>query len=157
MFDCLLPCIPRRHYQALGAAGQAAPEELWAAERTRDAISFLEAAEVTSAEASRLLAARRLLVVPSCKSAACALIAIGGVAKSCDRAAKGAVKAAERAARDVAVLRCLSQVEPGDRRAFIAAAERAFGRPLTRESVDLCDEDRELKALLTLTYHKLRR
>ena len=75
---------------------------------------------------------------------------IGCVADSCDKEAEGAVKAAQRAVRDVIVLRCRSVSEPRDRDAFILAAEEAFGRggePL----------DRELKAVLLLAYHKLHR
>ena len=149
MFDCLLPCLPQRRHQTL--------EEQWASERTRDAIRSLEAAKVTWEEVCRLRAARLALVVPSAKSAARALIAIGVVAKSCDKAAVGDVKAAERTVRDVVVLRCLSQAEPWDRPAFIANAAEAFGRPFRNPSVDLCAEDRELRALLTLAFLKLRR
>ena len=58
----------------------------------------------------------------------------------------GLLKAAERAVRDVVVLRCRSVSEPRDREAFILAAEEAFGRrgePL----------DDELQALLLLAYY----
>ena len=95
------------------------------------------------------------LRAPCAKSAASALIAIGDVAQRCDRAAFGAVKAAERAVRDVVVLRCLPQVEPWDRLPFIANAAQAFCKPLHLESTELCSEDRELKALLQLAYHTL--
>ena len=71
-------------------------------------------------------------------------MAIADAAKSCDKEALGAVKAAERAVRDVVVVRCRSRAEPGDRGAFLEAAEEAFGRPL----------DRELRAVLLLAYHK---
>ena len=87
---------------------------------------------------------------PSAKNAARAHIMIGCVADSCDEEAKGAVKAAQRAVRDVIVLRCRSVSEPRDRDAFILAAEEAFGRrgePL----------DDELQALLLLAYYKLHR
>ena len=82
---------------------------------------------------------------PSPKNAANALIMIGYVADSCDEEAAGAVKAAERAVRDVVVLRCRSQADPGDRGAFLNAAVEAFGRPL----------ERELEACLILAFHKL--
>ena len=147
MFDCLLPCLPKRGHQTR--------EEQWAAERTRDAIRSLAAAKVTWKEDCRLRAARLALVVPSARSAARALIAIGIVAKSCDKAAENNVKAAERAVRDVVVLRCLPQVEPWDRLPFIANAAQAFCKPLHLESTELCSEDRELKALLQLAYHTL--
>ena len=57
---------------------------------------------------------------------ASALIAIGDVAQRCDRAALGAVKAAERAVRDVVVLRCRSRAGPWDQSAFIANAAEAY-------------------------------
>ena len=87
---------------------------------------------------------------PNAKNAASALTMIGYVAESCDEEAEGAVKAAQRAVRDVVVLRCRSVSEPRDREAFILAAEEAFGRrgePL----------DDELQALLLLAYYKLLR
>ena len=131
MFACLLPCVPR-----------AAPEEPWAAEKrrqaTRDGIRYLEVAGVTVGEV-------RLWGAPCAKSGASALIAIGDVAQRCDKAALGAVKAAERAVRDVVVLRCQSQDNPGDRFAFILNAEEAFGQPLGRE----------LRAVLSIAFHKL--
>ena len=87
---------------------------------------------------------------PSAKNAASALIMIGYVADSCDEEAEGAVKAAQRAVRDVVVLRCCSVSEARNRETFILAAEEAFGRrgePL----------DGELQAFLLLAYHKLHR
>ena len=87
---------------------------------------------------------------PSPKNAANALIMIGYVADSCDEEAASAVKAAERAVRDVVVLRCCSVSEARNPETFIVAAEEAFGRggePLGRE----------LKAVLLLAYHKLHR
>ena len=85
---------------------------------------------------------------PSAKNAASALIMIGYVADSCDEEAEGAVKAAQRAVRDVVVLRCCSVSEARNRETFILAAEEAFGR--RREPLD-----RELQALLLLAYDKL--
>jgi len=93
--------------------------------------------------------ALRLLEAPSAKSAARALILIGDVSQSCDQDALGAVKAAERAARDVVVLRCRSQADPGNREHFLLAAEEAFGRRVW-------GFDQELQACLKLAYHKLR-
>ena len=93
--------------------------------------------------------ALRLLEAPSAKSAASALIMIGDVSRSCDQDALGAVKAAERAARDVVVLRCRSQADPGNREEFLLAAEEAFGRRVW-------GLDQELQARLKLAYHKLR-
>ena len=97
----------------------------------------------------RLREALRLLEAPSAKSAASALILIGDVSRSCDQDALGAVKAAERAARDVVVLRCRSQADPGNREEFLLAAEEAFGRRVW-------GRDTERQACLKLAYHKLR-
>ena len=69
----------------------------------------------------------------SAKSAASALMDLESLAKSCDKGALAAIKAAERAVRDVVVLRCCSQGEEKDRGAFLEAAKEAFGRPLGRE------------------------
>ena len=63
----------------------------------------------------------------SAKSAMAALIKIGEVARSCDREAACAVKAAERAVRDVVVVRCQSQDNLEDRFVFLLNAEDAFG------------------------------
>ena len=114
-----------------------------AAQKTQNAVRSLEAAEVAGG-GEALGEARQLLEDPCAKSAASALMAIADVAKGCDKEALGAVKAAERAVRDVVVVRCRSRAEPGDRGAFLEAAEEAFGRPL----------DRELRAVLLLAYHK---
>ena len=71
----------------------------------------------------------------SAKNAASALIKIGDVAQTCD------------AVRDVVVLRCQPQDNPGDRSAFLLNVEEAFGQPLGRE----------LKALLSIAFHKIAR
>ena len=87
---------------------------------------------------------------PSAKNAANAHMMIGYVADSCDEEAEGAVKAAQRAVRDVVVLRCCSVSEARNRGTFILAAEEAFGRrgePL----------DDELQAHLLQAYYKLHR
>ena len=133
------------------AAGEAAPEDPPLAEKTRGAMRSLEACEVSWGEARRHLEARRLGVAPCAKSAASALIMIGDVSRSCDGDATGAAKAAERAVRDVVVLRCrLFMADPGNREDFLLAAEEAFGR----RGRGL---EREVQACLLLAYHKLRR
>ena len=90
--------------------------------------------------------ARRLLEALCAKSAASALIVIGEVAQSCDEEAESAVMAAERAMRDVVVLRCQSHDNPWGRSAFFLNAEQAFGQPLGRE----------LQALLLIAFHKIK-
>ena len=143
-------------------AGQAAaPQDLLAAAKMRDALKSLEAAlgEWGAREGrgareewggDALMEARRLLEAPCAKSAASALIMIGGVAQSCDEEAECAIKAAERAVRDVVVLRLRSRADPADRKAFLKAAEEVFGRPGQRL-------DQEFQACLLLAFHKLRR
>ena len=54
--------------------------------------------------------------------------------------------AAERAMRDVVVLRCQSQDRPGDRTLFLDAAEEAFDKRLGKE----------LEMLLLLAFHKIK-
>ena len=121
---------------ALGALGgrvsQGGFRDKWGGDILREALYLLE------------------LDWPSAKNAANAHIMIGYVADSCDEEAEGAVKAAQRAVRDVVVLRCCSVSEARNRETFILAAEEAFGRrgePL----------DHELRAVLLLAYHKLHR
>ena len=115
-----------------GRLGQGGFRDKWGGDILREALYLLE------------------LDWPSAKNAANAHIMIGYVADSCDEEAEGAVKAAQRAVRDVVVLRCCSVSEAWNRETFILAAEEAFGRrgePLGRE----------LKALLLVAYHKLHR
>ena len=104
----------------------------------RDAIRALDEAERAAGGGEALGEARRFLEEgePCAKRAAKALMAIAGLAN---------IKAAERALRDVVVLRCSSQAAPGDRNAFLEAAAEAFGRTL----------DREVRAVLLLSYHKV--
>ena len=129
------------------AARRAAPEVSWAhkeaVEKKWDAMRSMKAVEEACGHA--LENARRLLEGPCAKSAASALMDLAQVAKSCDEGALAAVKAAERAVRDVVVLRCCSQGEEKDRSAFLEAAEEAFGRLL----------DRELRAKLLLAVSKI--
>ena len=80
-------------------------------------------------------------------SAFSALIKIGDVAQTCDEEAEGAVRAAERAVRDVVVVRCQSQDNPEDRFAFLLNAEEAFGQPPSRD----------LKANLFIAFYKIAR
>ena len=91
--------------------------------------------------------ARRLLEqCPwAAKSAFSALIKIGDLAETCDTEAEDAIRVAERAVRDVVVMRCQPQDKPADRSAFLLNAEEACGQPLSRELV----------ATLLLAYQKI--
>ena len=111
------------------------PPKVWvaeAAEKVWVAGRFLEAAEAASGDAV-LGEARQLLEAPGAKNAAVALMTVSAAARSCEREALGAIEAAERAVRDVVVLRCRSRAQTGDRSAFLEATEEAFGRPLDCE------------------------
>ena len=124
---------------------------------TQWAITLLETAQ-RAGGGDALADAHLSLLSGDARSAADALIIIGNVAKNCDKEVLAAVKAAERAARDVVVLRCCA---PGggvfyvDTKAFLEAVEIAFAEhfPGTR----LADANRELRAVLLLAYHKLRK
>ena len=128
------------------------------ADKTEDAIRLLVAAEGAGG-GDELGEARGLLQTPCAQSAANALIAIGHVATNCDAETLGAVKAAERAVRDVVVLRCCA---PGggvldvDEGAFLEAAEVAFNKPL-RGGFMMGKEDQDLRSVLLMAYYKLRR
>ena len=119
------------------------------ADLTEYAIRLVTAAE-TAGGGDALGDARDCLRTGDARSAADALIIIGNVAKNCDKEVLAAVKAAERAARDVVVLRCCA---PGggvlhvDQKAFLEAVRVALER----------EPNRELRAMLLLAYHKLRR
>ena len=98
-------------------------------------------------------------MTPCARRAANALIAIGHVATTCGDEALGAVKASERAVRDVGVLRCCALgggVLDVDQDAFLGAAGVAFNKPL-RGDFMMGKEDRDLRAVLLLAYRKLRR
>ena len=122
-------------------AGETPPGEAEALDASR----ALEVAEAANGDA-RLGEARRLLDSPGAQSAAVALTTVTAAAADCAPEAIGAIKAAERAVRDVVVLR-LARAQPGDRGAFLETAEEAFGGPL----------DEERKAVLLLAYHKMAR
>ena len=136
----------------------AVPEIPREADKTEDAIRLLVAAQGAGG-GDELGEARGLLLTPCAQSAANALIAIGHVATNCDGAALGAVKASERAVRDVVVLRCCALgggVLDVDQGAFLEAAEVAFNKPL-RVDVMMGKEDKDLRSVLLLAYSKLRR
>ena len=93
---------------------------------------------------------------PLRQCAARALLKIGDVRRTCDGDAEGALEAAERAVRDLVVTRCGGGPYRQDREAFYVALEKAFGIPFRLKPAELSVEARELKALLSLAYHKLR-
>ena len=87
---------------------------------------------------------------PCAKRAAKALMAIAGLAN---------IKAAERALRDVVVLRCCALgggVLDVDQDVFLGAAGVAFNKPL-RGDFMMGKEDQDLRSVLLMAYWKLRR
>ena len=112
-----------------------------------DATRSLEAAEAASGDAL-LTEARRLLDTTGATAAASALLMTMTAAKRCDGRARDALKSAERAVRDVVVVRCCADrflwPQLRGRASFLAAAEQAFGGPL----------DRDIRAVLLLAYHR---
>ena len=115
------------------------PEIPREADITRDAIRLMVAAEEAGG-GDALEEARGLLQTPCSQSAANALIAIGHVATNCDDEALGAVKASERAVRDVVDLRCCALgggVLDVDQGAFLEAAEVAFDMPCQNSLIPL--------------------
>ena len=149
--------LGRYHGPNMARLRHAAPEIPREADKARGAIRPLVAA-AEGGGGDALGEARGLLQTPCAQSAANALIAIGNAATNCDDEALGAAKAAERAVRDVVVLRCCA---PGggvldvDQDAFLEAVEVAFAKPLRGDF--LGDADRELRGVLFLAYRKLRR
>ena len=124
------------------------------ADATQDAIRLLLAAQEAGG-GDALGEARGLLQTPCAQSAAIALLAIGHAATICGDEARAPLLEAERAVRDVVVLRCCAGRRPRDvdHGAFLEAAEAAFERPLHGA---LGDADRLLRATLLLAHHKLR-
>ena len=116
-----------------------------AAEKLRDAIHALDTAEAAIGNATIGEVRELLYAAPEKETAVAALTKIEAVARYCDLEAYDVVRAAVRAVRDVAVLRCRSRAHPGDRDWFLENAAEAFGKPL----------DTELKSLLLLSYHKM--
>ena len=107
----------------------------------------LEQAEALAGIAAQnLVGARvRLRAHPAPANAAQALDTVGLAAAHCPVEAVDAVRAAERAVRDVVVLRCCSTTSPRDRDLFLAGAEEAFGRTL----------ELQLHSQLLLAYKKV--
>ena len=90
---------------------------------TQWAITLLEAAQ-RAGGGDALADAHLSLLSGDARSAADALIIIGNAANNCDKNVQGAVKEAERAARDVFAMLCGAR--DLDRATFLAAAGVAF-------------------------------
>ena len=121
---------------------------------TQYAITLLEAAQ-RAGGGDALADAHLSLLSGDARSAADALIIIGNVAKNCDKNVQGAVKEAERAARDVVAMLCGARVL--DRDTFLATAGVAFAHRGIRLDDKENLQSRELRAVLLLAYFKLQR
>ena len=121
---------------------------------TQWAITLLEAAQ-RAGGGDALADAHLSLLSGDARSAADALILIGNVPKNCDKNVQGAVKEAERAARDVFAMLCGAR--DLDRATFLAAAGVAFAHRGIRLDDKENRESRELRAVLLLAYFKLQR
>ena len=121
---------------------------------TQWAITLLEAAQ-RAGGGDALADAHLSLLRGEAQSAADALIIIGDVAKNCNKNVQGAVKEAERAARDVVVMLCGGRVL--DSATFLAAAGVAFAHRGIRLGDKENLQSRELRAVLLLAYFKLQR
>ena len=121
---------------------------------TQWAITLLEGAQ-RAGGGDALADAHLSLLRGDAQSAADALIIIGDVAKNCNKNVQGAVKEAERAARDVVVMLCGGCVLNRD--AFLKVAGVVFAL----HGICLDDKEnlqsRELRAVLLLAYFKLQR
>ena len=117
-----------------------------AEEKTREAIKALQSAEQAGG-GEALGKACRSLEASCTKSAASAVMIVADVAKNCECTVREAVKEAERAVRDVLVMRCRCQAVPGDKVSFVETVEEAFGGSL----------EQKLKAKILLSYHIITR
>ena len=119
---------------------------------TQWAITLLEAAQ-RAGGGDALADAHLSLLRGEAQSAADALIIIGNVAKNCNKNVQGAVKEAERAARDVVVMLCGGRVL--DSATFLAVAGDAFAHRGIRLGDKKNLQSRKLRAMLLLAYFKL--
>ena len=114
--------------------------------KTQEAIKALQSAEQAGG-GEALGEARRSLEASCTKGAASAVMIVADVAKNCECTVREAVKEAERAVRDVLVMRCRCQAVPGNKDSFLETVEEAFGGSL----------EQKLKAKILLSYHKITR
>ena len=121
---------------------------------TQWAITLLETAQ-RAGGGDALADAHLSLLSGDARSAADALIIIGNAANNCDKNVQGAVKEAERAARDVFAMLCGAR--DLDRATFLAAAGVAFAHRGIRLDDKENLQSRELRAVLLLAYFKLQR
>ena len=138
----------KRRIDELGAewaaqqAQESARDEEDVAEKTREAIDVVTTAGCGISRTSASLALVRL------DSAAGLLVSLAETARTCEAEAKPKVKTAERAVRDVFVVRCRAACKPGDREAFLAVAEKAFPQG---------DWDLEIRSQILMAVSKIAR
>ena len=102
--------------------------------KVREAQRALDVAKDSGVSTAIIEDARRLLEKPDPGHAAQAIVKIVNVRQKCSQEFQiQAMRSAERALRDVLVVRCRSRVTSDDRAAFIAVVEEAFGAEWSRE------------------------
>ena len=103
-------------------------------EKVREAQRALDEAKDSGVSTATIDKASNLLEKPDPSHAAQAIVEIDNVRQKASQESQiQAIKAAERALRDVLVVRCHSRVTSDDRAAFIAVVEEAFGAEWSRE------------------------
>ena len=97
-------------------------------EKVREAQRALDEAKDSGVSTATIDKASNLLEMPDPSHAAQAIVKIVNVRQKCSQEVQiQAMRAAERALRDVLVVRCHSRVASDDKAAFIAVAEETFG------------------------------
>ena len=115
-------------------------------EKVREAQRALDEAKDSGVSTATIDKASNLLEKPDPSHAAQAIVEIDNVRQKASQESQiQAIKAAERALRDVLVVRCHSRVTSDDRAAFIAVVEEAFGAEWSREH----------RSLTLLSFHKV--
>ena len=115
-------------------------------EKVREAQRALDEAKDSGVSTATIDKASNLLEKPDPSHAAQAIVEIDNVRQKASQESQiQAIKAAERALRDVLVVRCRSRVTSDDRAAFIAVVEEAFGAEWSREH----------RSLTLLSFHKV--
>ena len=115
-------------------------------EKVREAQRALDEAKDSGVSTATIDKASNLLEKPDPSHAAQAIVEIDNVRQKASQESQiQAIKAAERALRDVLVVRCHSRVTSDDRAAFIAVVEEAFGAEWSRDH----------RSLTLLSFHKV--
>ena len=91
---------------------------------------------------------------PDASCAAHAYTLVSSITAYCGPVTLDLIKSAERAVRDILVLRCSSRFRPGDRNGFLMAAGEAFGMDLLTKP-KRPESEQKLRSALLLAFHKV--